>query len=196
MPTHRVYYFLLSAWQNNSSEISYFSPLNDESPGPECDAIFLPGGYPELHLPALHAAQNFKQSINRAAQDKKAIYAECGGHMVLGQSITGADGEDYAMTGVLPHRTSFARPRMNLGYRQLKLVHGGIFGVAASRFNGHEFHYSQEITQVDERPLFIMTDATGRTLATTGYYRGHVNSSFVHLIDIAKSHSPPAQTHR
>ena len=182
-----VYAHFVSSWNNNGSEISYFSPLADEKPDLDCDTIFLPGGYPELHLPELESAQNFKQSLIDAAQQNKTIYAECGGHMVLGQSITGKDQKEYSMTGLLPHKTSFAKPKMTLGYRQLELVQDNLLGPTGTIYSGHEFHYSQEIAEPDDRPLFKMANATGASLPNTGYHRGNVCSSFVHLIDIAKT---------
>lgn len=182
-----LYQHFITSWLQDGCELDYFSPLNDESPNPDCDAVFLPGGYPELHLEILQEAQRFKSTIRLAAEAGKIIYAECGGHMVLGQSILGKDEKTYIMTGVLPHKTSFIRPKMTLGYRQLELASNSVFGSPNTLYKGHEFHYSSEIMQPHNKPLFKMTNVIGDPLVNTGIHNQNVYSSFTHLIDIAEN---------
>ena len=181
-----LYPHFITSWLHKGCELDYFSPLNDEGPNPDCDAIFLPGGYPELHLHHLQEANQFKSAITHAVQSGKTIYAECGGHMVLGQSIIGADERTYLMTGVLPHQTSFVSPKMTLGYRQMQLASQSVFGHSNTLYKGHEFHYSSEIMQPHNKPLFKMKNASGDPLTATGIHDRNVYSSFTHLIDIAK----------
>jgi cobyrinic acid a,c-diamide synthase len=180
-----IYPHFITSWCKSGCEIQYFSPLNDEFPDTSCDAIYLPGGYPELHLSALETAQKFKSAVVRAARSGKVIYAECGGHMVLGKSIIGDDEKEFAMTGLLPHRTSFSSPRMVLGYRQLSLASKSSLGIAGTVYRGHEFHYSREIEDARVTPLFEMENAEGLSLGSGGFCINNINSSFLHLIDIA-----------
>ena len=180
-----LYAHFVTSWQQQGCHLSYFSPMNDEKPHTDSDAIFLPGGYPELHLPALEDAQNFKRELVNAQKASKTIYAECGGHMVLGQSIIGEDENEYSMAGLLPHKVSFARPKLQLGYRRLTLACETVLGKTATRFSGHEFHYSKELTPVSESPLFKVTNAQGEKLIDSGSCLGHVYSSYSHLIDMA-----------
>src|SRR4029077_365308 len=109
---------------------------------PEADAVYLPGGYPELHAGRLAAAPRFLDGVRKAAAAGTAIYGECGGYMVLGEALTDARGAMHRMAGLLPLHTSFAAPRRHLGYRAVTLLSGGPFGVAGTRFRGHEFHYA------------------------------------------------------
>ena len=87
------HHHLLAGWQQQGAEIRPFSPLNDEKPADDADFIFLPGGYPELHLPTLSRNRQFLLGLNKVATANIPIYGECGGYMVLGTGITDASGK-------------------------------------------------------------------------------------------------------
>ncbi|MDF2799937.1 MAG: cobyrinic acid a,c-diamide synthase, partial [Devosia sp.] len=149
-----LYPHLLDGWREQGAELLFFSPLADEPPPPQADAVFLPGGYPELHAPALAAAARFKAGL-LAARDRKAlIYGECGGFMVLGDALVDKSGTAHAMSGLLPVTTRIDRPRRILGYRHLQ--HAGALPFP-TRLHGHEFHYSSA-KQSRLPPLFTAVD--------------------------------------
>lgn len=170
-----------AAWHEQGAELHFFSPLADEAPNADADAVFLPGGYPELHADRLAAASCFKAGL-RAARDRDAlVYGECGGFMVLGETLVDKAGVGHAMTGLLPVETRIDRPKRLLGYR--RLYHRGLLPWP-QRLNGHEFHYSSaRQTQAD--PLFIATDAAGDPLPPMGAVLGRVMGSYAHVIDMA-----------
>jgi cobyrinic acid a,c-diamide synthase len=173
-----TYPHLLSDWRAQGAELSFFSPLKDEAPAP-ADMVFLPGGYPELHAETLAAAKNFQAGVRKSAKTSM-IYGECGGFMVLGQALTDADGKTHPMLGLLDLETSFAAPRLHLGYRTLTPL-GGPF---SSPLAGHEFHYATT-TRAEGAPLFKARDAEGSTLAPMGLRDGRISGSFAHVIDLA-----------
>jgi cobyrinic acid a,c-diamide synthase len=171
----------LGDWAAAGAAFRFFSPLADEAPDPAADAVFLPGGYPELHAETLAGATKFAVGL-AAARDRGAlIYGECGGYMVLGRSLTVADGTTHEMTGLLPLQTRIDAPRCTLGYRHL--THESPLPWP-KKLTGHEFHYSVEATQ-GGTPLFDAADATGRQLAPMGMVEGRVCASYAHVIDIA-----------
>lgn len=171
-----AYPHLLSDWQAAGAELRFFSPLAD-NPVPEADFIFLPGGYPELHAGKLAANACFLSSLRTAARTT-AVYGECGGYMMLGETLTDADGNAHRMAGLLPLATSFATRKLHLGYRHLQATHGPFAG----RWTGHEFHYATT-THAEGDPLFTAQDATGATLPAMGLIKGNVSGSFAHIID-------------
>lgn len=176
-----VYAHWLADWRAAGATLSFFSPLADESPAADADAVFLPGGYPELHCGTLAAAQRFKAGIGAAAARGSLVYGECGGFMVLGRSITDKDEKAHAMTGLLPVETAIAEPRRVLGYR--RLMHASPLPWPA-RLNGHEFHYSHGRAR-GTPSLFEASDALGTMLPAMGACLGRVMGSYAHVIDVA-----------
>ncbi|MGI9509389.1 MAG: cobyrinate a,c-diamide synthase [Geminicoccaceae bacterium] len=180
-----AYPAVLEGWRKAGAEIFPYSPLNDEAPSDDTDAVYLPGGYPELHAGRLAANTNFLEGLRRAATRSAFVYGECGGFMVLGDSLIDKDGDCHAMAGLLPITTSFEKPKRHLGYRSLQLLQPSPLGPAGTTFRGHEFHYSNvESVDLDSaQPLFSATDARGREKGEQGLLVGSVAGSFMHLID-------------
>ena len=175
------YPHLLDGWRSAGAELSFFSPLADEAPTASADAVFLPGGYPELHGATLAAADRFKTGLIAARDRDALIYGECGGFMVLGETLVDRDGQSHAMTGLLPVTTRIDRPKRTLGYR--RLAHTG--GLPwPTRLNGHEFHYSSA-KQSRLPPLFAATDARGEALPPMGAVINRVMGSYAHVVDAA-----------
>jgi len=176
-----LYPHLLDGWRGQGAELSFFSPLADEPPAPDADAVFLPGGYPELHGPALAAATRFHDGL-RAARDRDAlIYGECGGFMALGEALVDKQGASHAMAGLLPVTTRIDRPKRVLGYR--RLLHESALPWPAG-LNGHEFHYSSA-KQTGLPPLFEALDAEGIRQIPMGAQLGRVMGSYAHVIAAA-----------
>jgi len=176
-----IYPHILDGWRTAGAELSFFSPLADEAPAADADAVFLPGGYPELHGATLAAAGRFKAGL-AAARDRGALlYGECGGFMVLGDTLVDKTGTGHAMGGLLPVTTRIDRPKRILGYR--RLVQSGDLPWPG-RLNGHEFHYSSA-RQSRLTPLFAATDARGDALPPMGAVMGRVMGSYAHVVDAA-----------
>jgi cobyrinic acid a,c-diamide synthase len=180
-----AYPHVLQGWRAAGAEIVHFAPLADQGPPADCDAVFLPGGYPELHAARLAAALKFREGMFAAALRGAAIYGECGGYMALGQALVDSKGASHAMLGLLPVTTSFARQQLHIGYRRLALVEAGPLGRAGARFRGHEFHFSTVVTEAETERLFEVSDADGTALGPAGLRRGTVFGSYLHLIDAA-----------
>ena len=176
-----VYPHLLEAWCNAGAEIIRFSPLADEAPPERADSCWLPGGYPELHAQALAAARHFCDGIRRFAETRP-VHGECGGYMVLGRTIEDANGRHHPMTGLLGHATSFAKRKLNLGYRVVRLLSDGVLGEKGAIVRGHEFHYASLIAPGDDEALAELTDSEGRALGKAGGRRGNVSGTFFHAI--------------
>lgn len=176
---------IVDGWHSAGAEIGFFSPLANEAPNPTADAVYLPGGWPELHAGTLAAAKIFHSGLRAAAARGAAIYGECGGYMALGEGLIDADGVTHAMADLLPLETNFADRRLQLGYREVTLQAGHPLGSAASHFRGHEFHYATVAREGPGQALFHARSARGDELGTAGLVTGRVSGSFIHLIDQA-----------
>jgi cobyrinic acid a,c-diamide synthase len=191
-----VYPHVTEAWRRAGAEIVAFSPLADQAPDPAADAVWLPGGYPELHAGRLAAAARFKAGLAAARDRGAAVVGECGGFMVLGRGLVDAEGTRHAMAGLLPVETSFAERRLHLGYRRARLAADGPLGAAGTMLAGHEFHYAALTDPGTDpgpglgpggaEPLFAtVEDAEGADLGPVGARIGAVCGSFLHLVDRA-----------
>ncbi len=176
-----VYPHMLKAWRAGGAEIVPFSPLADEAPDANADVLWLPGGYPELHLPRLSLNRTFLEGV-RAFAAAKPVHGECGGYMVLGQAMIGPDGVRYPLLGLLSLETSFAERRLHLGYRRAELLADSVLGASGRVLAGHEFHYAT-VTAAPDEPLFRVWDAEAADLAEGGSRRGRVTGSFFHVLD-------------
>lgn len=175
-----AYPHLLEGWRALGAEISTFSPLADEAPREAADAVFLPGGYPELHAGRISANEAFLGGLRSARDRGTLIYGECGGYMVMGEALIDREGQAHAMAGLLPSSTSFAERRLQLGYRYLN--HDGVLPWPKN-LTGHEFHFSTLSSQGGGDSLFQAADSGGRQIGPMGERIGRVMGSYAHVID-------------
>ncbi len=176
-----IYPHLLRGWREAGAEILPFSPLASEAPPLHADACWLPGGYPELHAPQLANAQGFMAGLRHFAQTRP-VHGECGGFMVLGAALSGADGTAHAMAGLLGHTTSFATRKMTLGYREATLLQPSPLGPPGARIRGHEFHYAQQQGASPDAPLATLTSGQNEPLGPAGSRRASVTGTFFHAM--------------
>lgn len=184
-----TYAAVLEGWRRQGAELLPFSPLADEAPDVSADSVYLPGGYPELHPAALAGNDRFLAGLRAAAERAAFIYGECGGYMVLGRSLIDRQGKSHPMAGLLPVVTSFAEPKLHLGYRQIELISPCPLGRLGAGYRGHEFHYAREHER-SGTALFHARCARGQDLGEQGCRSGSVMGSFLHLIDRTAGRPP------
>jgi cobyrinic acid a,c-diamide synthase len=164
------------------AEIVPFSPLHDRDLPPGLHGLYLGGGYPELFAGQLAENRGLLKSLKYQAEAGMPIYAECGGLMFLSQEIQDLDGNSHAMAGVLPLRVRMLPRLRALGYREITLAADGLLGPRGTRARGHEFHYSEIISEPNGvGRVYRLTDRNGETSRLEGYTRNHVLASYVHL---------------
>ena len=151
------------------AKIVYFSPLADRVL-PACDAVWLPGGYPELHAPALATNRPLWDSLATHVDAGKPALAECGGMMALFESLQGIDGVEHAMAGLLPGRVLMQKRLAGLGMQEVALPEGVL--------RGHAFHYSKTETALS--PLCTTTRPDGQP-GEAVYRRNRLTASYMHL---------------
>ncbi|MBF0329530.1 MAG: cobyrinate a,c-diamide synthase [Nitrospirae bacterium] len=163
------------------AEIVLFSPLDDMNIPEGVDAVYLGGGYPELHAAQLSQNTLMLDSVFTAAKKGMPIYAECGGMMYLSQGIEDFDGKFFRMAGVFDFKTCMTKSRAHLGYRQVSLKKDCILGNSGEILRGHEFHYSSVAGFPKTDTLYAIKDSAEYTLADEGYSVGNALASYVHI---------------
>ncbi|MFN7677040.1 MAG: cobyrinate a,c-diamide synthase, partial [Cyanobacteriota bacterium] len=147
----------------------------------DCRAVVLPGGYPELHAPALAAAERSRTSLAAAHRRGIPIVAECGGLLFLGQSLVEASGASWPMAGVLPFEARMGD--LSLGYRQARAQRDGLLVRAGESYGGHEFHRWQLRTAVAREagsPLWQL-EGWGVERNLEGWSTPTLHASWLHL---------------
>ena len=150
------------------ADLHFFSPLAGDS-FPDCDALWLPGGYPELHAEALANNRAFLDALRAHHERGKPILAECGGMMVCAQELETIDGQSHAMAGLMPGRTIMQSRLGGLGLLECPWPGGTL--------RGHGFHYSR--IETDLAP-FAQTRNPNGGRSEALFVRGSLRASYVH----------------
>jgi len=159
-----------------------FSPLRDPDLPSGLHGLYLGGGYPEMFAGQLAQNRGLLKSLGDQARGGMPIYAECGGLMFLSQEIQDLDWKSHAMAGVLPFRVRMLPRLRALGYREITLTADGLLGPHGTRARGHEFHYSEIISEPDSLGrLYRLADRDGAASRLEGYTQDNVLASYVHL---------------
>nr|WP_315468474.1 cobyrinate a,c-diamide synthase [uncultured Undibacterium sp.] len=124
----------LLALEQMGAELRYFSPLANHAIPVQADALYLPGGYPELHAETLAQAQDWLQSLAAFQQARKPIYAECGGMISLVDRLIDQAGKIWNMAGLLSGTITMQKRLAALGMQS--------WMTSAGELRGHTFHYS------------------------------------------------------
>ena len=152
------------------AELRFFSPLNDTAV-PEADSLYLPGGYPELHLECLEANRAMAEAIRAHHAAGRPILAECGGMLYLLEALADADGRSAAMVGLLPGRAAM-QPRLTaLALQAVDLPEGEL--------RGHTFHHSR--LETDLVPVARGRCPNGGATAEAVFRDRGLTASYVHF---------------
>lgn len=156
------------------ADLVYFSPLQDEAIPAQADALYLPGGYPELHAAQLAAASQWQASLHAAHARAMPILAECGGMMALADSICDKNGQSWPMAGLLPGSIVMQTRLAALGPQSWCTVHGTL--------RGHAFHFSRfetglaPLTHAQAYRPAASIEAPGEAI----YRLGNLTASYFH----------------
>lgn len=179
-----VYDANLQTLEQLGARVVRFSPLHDAAL-PPCDAVWLPGGYPELHAEALAANAGMRQSLHDHIAAGRAVWAECGGMMALFESITLQDGRRLPLWGLLPGHVTMQRRLAALGPQQLE--------VGGQVLRGHTFHYSTSDSPAAVRGRTTRPGALeGAPPGEALYRQGSVHASYFHAWFASSPHATAA----
>jgi cobyrinic acid a,c-diamide synthase len=165
-----IYPANLDVLRSLGAQLRFFSPLAGEPVPPGTDAVWLPGGYPELHTEALSRAAPWRDSIRAIHAAGLPILAECGGMMAVAESITDKDGQCWAMPALLPGRVVMQQRLAGLGSQEMP--------TAAGELRGHTFHYST--MDIDLEPVAYTVKQPSGLRGEAVYRHGSLTASYFH----------------
>lgn len=167
------------------AEIVTFSPLMDKEL-PACDGVILGGGFPEMFADKLQSNVTMIESIRRAADANKPIYAECGGFMYLTEGLIDFGGKFHEMCGIIPCRVQMNNKLQMVGYVEAEIALDTVLGEKGAKIKGHEFHFSSEIVEEENdmqgfTRAFTFTRMRNNATYSAGFARGNILGSYLHL---------------
>ena len=178
------------------AEIQYFSPIHDRNLPEGTCAVYLGGGYPELHAKALSENISMRNAIRQAVMEEVPCIAECGGYLYLKDSIVDPDGVEWPMTGVLPGSSRDTGKLGRFGYITVTSKKEGLLGPAGTEFRAHEFHHwDSEENGTDfaaKKPVGTRGWDCGYT--TESFYAGFPHLYFYSNVKIAENFIKCAET--
>jgi cobyrinic acid a,c-diamide synthase len=163
------------------AELVFWSPIADAEL-PDVDALYLGGGYPEVHARDLAANRAIREAVKAFAAAGRPVYAECGGLLYLAEALEDEAGTLRPMVGLLPAVGRLLPRRLALGYAEVVTTRDTLLGPAGTVARGHEFH----ATRLDPVPEWVPRAYVVRAGAESlprgeGYLIGETLMSYVHL---------------
>jgi cobyrinic acid a,c-diamide synthase len=170
----------LEALEAAGAELIFASPLHD-SGFPEADALYMGGGFPEVHVNRLATNGSMLRAVRTAVRAGTPVYAECGGLMYLARELI-VDGVTHTMTGLLDLVVEQTERPQGHGYVEAEVDRENPFFDTGTRLRGHEFHYSRPTggSAAKENALLLHR---GRGLGNgrDGIVRGNIWASYMHI---------------
>jgi cobyrinic acid a,c-diamide synthase len=175
---------LFDELKKRSVELCFFSPLCDSCVPQGCDALYLGGGYPEVHADILSENKRMLRSVAEFCHSGKPVYAECGGLIYLSHGVE-IDGRRWPLVGILPSWAQMLEKRKALGYVEATLQRPALFGGCEIRLRGHEFHYSELSSDpigIDGwQSAYQLKQNRSGICRDEGYQKGQILASYAHL---------------
>ncbi|WP_257352096.1 cobyrinate a,c-diamide synthase [Pseudalkalibacillus decolorationis] len=162
------------------AECVYFSPLKDEPLPDDIDGLYIGGGFPEEYATELAVNHSFKQSLKEAIDNGLPVLAECGGFMVLTESIETTDGCQHPMVGVIPGHVKMQPKLAAIGYREIEGKEDNPLLSDGETARGHEFHYATFEVEEDLPVAYNMKGRDGKAFGE-GVLKNNLIAGFTHL---------------
>jgi cobyrinic acid a,c-diamide synthase len=170
----------LDLLREQGAEIVWFSPMTDASLPSDLDALYLGGGYPELHAEQLSNNRLLLEEVRTFAASGRPVYAECGGMLYLSESLN-VDGKSYAMAGVLPLSMQMTDRLVQFGYVTVEFTEDCLLGRKGTVVRGHSFHHSRIGSQGEVATNYHVQYSMSGKEELEGFRQGNVVASYIHL---------------
>ncbi len=160
--------------------VKYFSPLKGKEV-PNCDYIYIGGGFPEIFAKELELNESMRQSIKKAHENNIPIYAECGGLMYLGEKLIDQENKECSMVGILKGYSEMTPSLKRFGYCYGISKVETILSKKGEIIKGHEFHHS--VFQTKEECAYTMRKERDKKIVDEwegGYSKNNTLATYLH----------------
>jgi cobyrinic acid a,c-diamide synthase len=162
------------------AELHFFSPIDDETLPADVSGLYIGGGYPESFAADLANNKVMRQQILRSVRAGMPVYAECGGLMYLGRTLTNFDGRKHAMVSALPLDTRMDKDFLAIKYVTVETNADTPLGPSGTKMRGHEFHQSRLTLSGQPNNSYRVESSRGEVFAE-GFTRSNLLASYIHI---------------
>ena len=170
----------LDLLQELGAELVPFSPINDAALPSDLDGLYLGGGFPELFAAELAANKTMCDAVKSALDQGLPAYAECGGMLYLGSTLTDSAGVTHTMTGFFPFQAEMTKRLQHFGYVEARFDRGCLLAPKSAGIRAHEFHYSRIQNADEQAPVLSLRKADGSSWRG-GWCRDTVFAAYPHI---------------
>lgn len=171
----------LEALERVGARLRMFSPVKGEGLPPGTEAVYLPGGYPELHADRLARNSGLRSELRSWIRDGRPLLAECGGMMYLLDRLVDAEGISHRMAGAFPGSTRMGHRLGGFGYVEARSTMRSPLGPARTRVRGHLYHHSVRTMRREPAWALEVRSRSGGPLRQDGLLSGDAIASYLHL---------------
>ena len=171
----------LDLLRERGAEIVRFSPVHDGALPCDLDALYLGGGYPELHVRQLSGNLRMLEDVRAFAALGKPVYAECGGMMYLARTLRLRDETSWPMAGVLPLPIEMTDSLAKFGYVTVEFIEDCLLGPKGTAVRGHSFHTSRIAAEETLEKAYRVHYSISGGVESEGFQHGNVLASYIHL---------------
>ncbi|MGA1165020.1 MAG: cobyrinate a,c-diamide synthase, partial [bacterium] len=172
---HFYYHENLEWLHHQGAELVKISPLEDSTLPPALDGILLSGGFPECFAEKLSTNQSMLKELKEFIKAGGSCYAECGGLMLLADSLRLLNGDEYPMAGVIPGTVSMTSKLQHFGYSEATPTNH------RESWRGHEFHHSKWEQESSQANAWTVTKRNRVGSRLEGYRYRNLHASYIHL---------------
>ncbi len=172
---HFHYHENLEWLRHQGAELVKISPLEDSTLPPALDGILLSGGFPECFAEKLSTNQSMLKELKEFIEVGGSCYAECGGLMLLADSLRLLNGDEYPMAGVIPGTVSMTSRLQHFGYSEATPTNH------RESWRGHEFHHSKWEQERSQANAWTVTKRNRMGSRLEGYRYRNLHASYIHL---------------
>lgn len=165
-----IYQSNVELLQAMGARVVFCSPLQD-SAVPDADALWLPGGYPELYGAELSQNREFIASLREFHSQTKPILAECGGFLYCLETLTDLDEQEYPMAGLLQGHGAMRGKRGCQGMQSAPLPEGLL------RAHAHHRSRSSDTPEPIAHGVRQRHSAPGEAI----YREGALTATYLHM---------------
>jgi cobyrinic acid a,c-diamide synthase len=170
----------LDLLREQGAEIVWFSPMTDASLPAGLDALYLGGGYPELHAEQLSGNRQMLEEVRAFAASGKPVYAECGGMLYLSERLS-VDEKSHSMAGVVPLSIQMTDRLVQFGYVTVEFTEDCLLGRKGTVVRGHSFHHSRIASRGDVATSYHVQYSMSGKEEMEGFRQGSVLASYIHV---------------